>query len=199
MATSVPAAALASQSPTVPALDGSASLSGGPAGTDPVVTPQLSRAPLLLADPVFSDLSQLNTEMARSAAGRPVQIRYAEGALNREIDSSMDSLAAADPGFPYRDIHIDIKRDRVIVTGEVTVLTFDVLAQVEGTVVARACVPQLEIESLSLGGIMTPRFVRGRVEEMVLEAMAWYPADYPLCIEEIVLEENRATLYGHRR
>jgi hypothetical protein len=168
-------------------------------GLDPVLTPQLSSAPLLLADPIFSDLSQLNDEMARSAAGRPVQIRYAEGALNGEIASSMDRLAAADPDFPYRDVHVDIKRDRVIITGEITVLTFDVLAQVEGTVVARDCVPQLEIESLSLGGIMTPRFVKGRVEKMVLEAMAWYPADYPLCIEEIVLEENRATLYGYRR
>jgi hypothetical protein len=29
--------------------------------------------------------------------------------------------------------------------------------------------------------------------------MTWYPADYPLCLEQIVLEETRLTCYGYRR
>jgi len=37
------------------------------------------------------------------------------------------------------------------------------------------------------------------VQDMVFEAMAWYPQDYPLCLEEIVLEDIGATVYGYRR
>jgi hypothetical protein len=57
----------------------------------------------------------------------------------------------------------------------------------------------LEIDRLRLAGVMTPAFVRDEVESMIHEAVAWYPADYPLCLEQIVLEETSATVYGHRR
>jgi hypothetical protein len=46
---------------------------------------------------------------------------------------------------------------------------------------------------------MTPKIVKDQVQDMVLEAMAWYPEDYPLCLEEIVLEDSQATVYGFRR
>ena len=155
----------------------------------------LETVPLLLADPAFADLSTLNAEMDRSAPGRAVQIRYQEEALNREITA----LLANNPDLPYRDVSIDLKRDRVVVTGNAIVLGFEVSAIIEGILTAEDCQPQFEIESVSLASIVTPGFVKGRVGEMLQEAMAWYPADYALCIEQIVLEETKASIYGTRR
>jgi hypothetical protein len=57
----------------------------------------------------------------------------------------------------------------------------------------------MEIETISIAGVLTPGFVKDRIKVMLLEALEWYPANYPLCLEQIVLEEDRATIYGHRR
>ncbi|MBN1658763.1 MAG: hypothetical protein JXA93_10195 [Anaerolineae bacterium] len=158
-------------------------------------TQALSMAPLLLADPAFTDLSELDAEMDRSASGRPVQIRYQETALNREIAA----LLAGDLNLPYHDVLIDLRRDHVVVTGKVSVLGFEVNAAIEGTIVARDCRPQFDVESVSVASIVTPDLVKRRVAEMLHEAMAWYPADYALCIEQIVIEEAKASIYGTRR
>ncbi len=166
---------------------------------DSTATPQpeatLDSTPLLLADPEISSLSTLNAEMSRSAPNRAVQIRYQEEALNREIAA----LWTNNPDLPFRDVHVDLQRNRAVITGRTTVLGFQVTAAVTGHVSVQECQPQLEIETVSVAGVMTPNFVKDQVEEMILEAIAWYPDDYPLCLEQIVLEEMRATVYGYRR
>jgi len=92
-----------------------------------------------------------------------------------------------------------MKHDGVVVSGKVTVLGFQMDANATGTVSVKDCLPQLEIERVSVAGVMTPRFVKDQVEELLLETMTWYPVDYPLCLEQIVVEETKATIYGHRR
>lgn len=161
----------------------------------PEPTQVLLTRPLLLADPEFHSLASLNAELARSAPGRVVQIRYRETTLNQEIATMCEN----NPDLPFRNVHADLKRDQVVLTGEITVLSFQVEARVTGTIVARDCRPQIEIEAISMAGVLTPRFVRNQIEQTVLDAMTWYPADYPLCLEQIVLEETRATLYGYHR
>ncbi|MGD8902641.1 MAG: hypothetical protein PVI67_03655 [Anaerolineae bacterium] len=169
--------------------------------TQPAIqpTPQpratLASSPLLLTDPQISDIAPLDAEMARSAPERAVQIRYEEGALNAEIAA----LWRNNPDLPYRHVRVDLMRDQVVVTGQVSVLGFSIDAELTGKVTAEDCAPVLEIDRLRLAGVMTPAFVRDEVEGMIHEAMAWYPADYPLCLEQIVLEEMSATLYGYRR
>jgi hypothetical protein len=161
----------------------------------PEPSPTLIADPLLLADPEISSLSQLDAELARSAPDRAVQIRYQEETLNRELAA----LWLNNPDLPYRDVHVDMRRDGVTVSGRVNVLGFEVRGEVEGQVLVRDCLPQLRIEEVKLAGVMTPSFVREEIEDMVLEAMTWYPPDYALCLEQIVLEEMRATVYGYRR
>ena len=167
----------------------------GTAKATPGIAAEVVSAPLLLVDPEFHTLAALNAELERSAPGRVVQIRYQEEALNREIAT----LWINNPSLPYRDVQVDLQDNGVAISGQVTVLGFQVDAHLEGTVVARNCQPQLEVENVSLAGIMAPRFVRARVVTMAQESMAWYPADYPLCLEQIVLEETRATFYGYHR
>jgi hypothetical protein len=148
-----------------------------------------------MANPELKSLTQLNAEMSRSAPERAVQIRYQEEALNRELAALVENR----PDLPYRNVQIDLKRDQIIVTGSVTLAGFDVDARVTGKIVAQDCLPQFEITSLSIEGLMALPFFRDQIGEMIREAMRWYPADYPLCLEQIVLEETRATVYGYRR
>jgi len=165
----------------------------------PKPTPKAEQAlvssPLLMSDPEITNLMSLNNEMSRSAPGRAVQIRYQEAMLNRQIAA----LVQNNPDLPYRDVQVDLKRDQVVVTGNVTVLGFQVSTEAVGTVTAQNCLPQMEIQTISIAGVLTPGFVKDQIKDMILEALAWYPADYPLCLEQIVLEERRATVYGHCR
>jgi hypothetical protein len=155
----------------------------------------LVSSPLLLADPEITSLSKLDAEMSRSAPDRAVQIRYQEDTLNRQIAA----LWRNNPELPYRDVEVDMQPGQVAVSGRLTVLGFAVEAELLGQVVAVDCVPQLEVENLSVAGLVTPKFVKDQVQEMIYEAMAWYPEDYPLCLQEIVLEDTKATVYGYRR
>jgi hypothetical protein len=87
----------------------------------------------------------------------------------------------------------------VLLTGDVVILGFDVSTEVLGNIVVEDCVPRLETQSVSIAGVLTPGFVKEQVREIADGALSWYQADYPLCLDQIVIEEERATLYGHRR
>jgi hypothetical protein len=153
------------------------------------------KTPLLLADQGFGTLAGLDTEMNRSATGRPVLVRYSETTLNEELAA----LLANSSDIPYRNVYVDLKPDQVILTGDVEVMGFDVSTTALGTIVAEECRPYIQVTSVSIGGVLTPGFMEDQIEELMLQALDWYPADYPLCIDQIVIEEERATVYGHKR
>lgn len=168
-----------------------------PGGEQPIAQGEatLESRPLLMADPGIGNMVGMNRAMAESAAGRVVQIRYSEAALNEQIKA----LLSNNPRLPYHDVYIDLRRDQAVVTAGASVLGFDLDTEVVGSVVADDCLPRMEIESIAIEGVYTPNFVRSQIKALVLEALNWYPPDYPLCLEQIVLEEDRATLYGYRR
>jgi hypothetical protein len=168
-----------------------------PSQPTPIPTPTIKpiSSPLLMSDLHFNSWARLNQEMGRSAVGRRVLIGYSEAMLNNEIATMLQNS----PDLPYRNVHVDLKRDQVVVTGDVMVLGFDVSTEIEGTVQVEDCRPKMEIRSISIAGLLTPGFVKEQVKEMVLEALDWYPDGYPLCLEEILLEEERATVFGRRR
>jgi hypothetical protein len=189
------------QSPTPPVQAtqqvAAASNSTPPPLETPIPQPEQAwvSSPLLLSDVEFGNFAQVDKEMGRSAIGRAVQIRYDEATLNSEIATLLENK----PDLPYRDVQIDLKHDGVIVAGDVTVLGFTVSTEVEGAVVAKDCLPRMQINSTSVAGVLTPGFVKERIEQMLLDALNWYPVDHPLCLQQIVLEEDRATVYGYRR
>jgi hypothetical protein len=168
-----------------------------PEPEQPVAQPEemLLSSPLLMSDLGSSSLMRMDSEMSRSAEGRAVQIKFSEAALNHEIEMLLEN----NPDLPYDNVHVDLKRDQVVLTGDVTVLRFQVGTEVVGTVVAEDCMPHMQIQSMSIAGVLTPGFVKDQIRRLILEALNWYPPDYPLCLEQIVLEEDRAMVYGHRR
>jgi hypothetical protein len=173
------------------------SLPAAPGTQEPVTQPATTAAsaPLLLTDPGLGDLARMNAEMSRSAPGRPVQITYHEQALNREISALLSGV----PSLPYQDVSVDLWHDKVVVTGRVTILGLPVNARVSGLVWAEDCVPRLEVSSVTIAGFPTPRFVKDEIAAMLQEALDSYPSDHPLCLGQIVLQEDQATVYGYRR
>jgi hypothetical protein len=167
------------------------------AGNSPTPAPEatLVTSPLLMADPEISTLTRLDAEMSRSAPDRAVQIRYQEDALNSEIAT----LWVNNPDLPYRDVQLDLQREQVVVTGTVSAWGFDAKVKVTASVSAQDCVPQFEIKSVSVMGVVAPLFVRNQFDKLIAEPTTWYPADYPLCVEQIVVEDTRLTVYGYRR
>jgi hypothetical protein len=133
--------------------------------------------------------------MSRSSPGRPVLIRYSEAILNEELTVLLVSNAE----LPYDNVYVDLQPNQLTMTGDVEVVGFEVSTTVVGSVVAEECRPRVQISSVSIGGVVTPGFIQEQVEQLVLEALDWYPVDYPLCLDQIVIEEERATVYGHRR
>jgi hypothetical protein len=173
------------------------SQAGAAVGQAPAPQPALPliSSPLLLSDPILADLVQVDAEMSRSAAGRTVQIRYQETALNREIAAWL----AQSPDLAYRNVLVSLEQDRVVVTGDVAVLGFDVGAEVLGMLAADNCLPRVEIQAISVGGLLTPGFVKDRVTAAIMEAFSWYPPDSTLCLERIVVQDGVVTVYGVRR
>lgn len=171
-----------------------APVSGGQ-GTTGQSSGMLVSSPLVLSDPEFDSLGQVDAEMANSTIGRQVQIRYGEAALNREIAI----LVAQSSDLDFRDVQVNLDRDRAVVTGNVTVLGFDVGAEVQGVVIVENCLPRVELQTVSIGGFLTPGVVKDEVTQLVLGALDWYPPDSALCLERIVLEDGVVTVYGYRR
>jgi len=155
----------------------------------------LVSSPLVLSDPEFNSLAQVDAEMAHSTVGRQVQIRYGEAALNREIAI----LIAESSDLGFRDVQVNLDRGGAVVTGDVMVLGLNLGAEVQGVVVIEDCLPRVELHAVSVEGLLTPRFVKDQVTEMVLGALDWYPPDSALCLERIVLEDGAVTVYGYRR
>ena len=115
------------------------------------------------------------------------------------LKSEITSMVENRPGLPYRNVRVDLMRDQVLLTGDVVLMGFELTTEVQGTVRVEDCRPQTEIQEISIAGVLTPGFVKDQAKEMLVEALDWYPENHPLCLEQIVLEEDRATAYGHRR
>lgn len=158
-------------------------------------SPALEADPLVLVDPDVDRLNRLDAEIRQSAVGRPFEIQMAEDALNEQLAVALARYG----GLPYTGVSADLKPGQVVLSGKVRVIGMELPAEVRGTVVAVGCRPAVQIDSVTVGGILTPKFVKQQVVQLVEDSLDWYPADYPLCIEQIVIEENRAILYGSRR
>ena len=150
---------------------------------------------LVLSDPGFSGLMRAGSAVERAARGERVEIRYKEAALNEQIAA----LLADTPNLPYHDVRVSLRPDSIAVSGNVTVLGLGVSAELLGMLVAEDCAPQMDVHAVSVGGVLTPRFIKNQASSIVLRALDWYPPDAPLCLDRIELAEGSVTVYGYRR
>lgn len=151
--------------------------------------------PLILADPPFHDLTGLDEELAASAAGRTVQVRYLETSLQREIALLLEGRT----DLPFQNARLELRTGQVVIVGDLSVLGVPIHAEVKGTLVASECRPWVDVGSVKIGWLFTPVAVRDQVERQIGEVLEWYPEGYPLCVDRIITQDDRVTLYGHRR
>ncbi len=170
---------------------------GGP--PEQTLTPEpseeLTSSPLNLSDPPLDRVMNVDSEMARSEPGRRVLISYSEEALNREVDRFLERY----PFLPYERVTVDLQRDRVAVKGDVTVQGVRATVSVVGRLEARDCRPWAEIDLLTVEGMPTPGLFREGVNQLLADALAWYPPDHALCLDWIILEEDQVTVFAERR
>ena len=108
-------------------------------------------------------------------------------------------LLEAREELPFDDVRLELGRDQVTASGLSTVLGLQVATEVVGNVVAVNCLPQLQVDEVSVAGVLAPGFFANLIRESLVDAMNWYPTNSPLCLEQIILEEGRVSVYAHRR
>lgn len=190
--TAAPGAA-APASTDVPVLSGSA-LAPLPPAEATRIAAGLAQA-LILSDPAFSGLMANGSSVEAAAQGQRVEIQYGESRLNQEIAA----LMAQTEDLPYDDVQLSVHSDRVLVTADVSVLGIGVKTELLGQLVVDECALRMEVSAVSVGGVLTPRFIKNAASDTALRALNWYPADSPLCLDRVVTGEGRLTLYGYRR
>ncbi len=156
---------------------------------------QLISSPLNLSDSALDWVMNVDAEMANSAAGRLVNIRYSEEALNREIVQFLQRF----PFLPYGPVSVDLKRDAVVVKADVELYGVTASVEVGGRVGARDCRPWAEIDYVSISGMPTPGLFRDGIQQLLEDALAWYPPDHPLCLQWIIVDEDQVTVNASRR
>ncbi|HNS49722.1 MAG TPA: hypothetical protein PKO09_00900 [Anaerolineae bacterium] len=190
----LPVESAAALSPESIALEPGSALAPGATGASAASTAPIT-TPLILADPPFHDLTALDRELATSAAGRTVQIRYLEASLQKEVGLLLEGRS----DLPYQNVQLELRGGQLVVLGDLVLLGVPLHAQVKGTLVASDCRPSVAVSSVKIGWLFTPVVVRNQVESLIGQVLEWYPEGYPLCIDRIVTQEDRVTLYGHRR
>lgn len=162
---------------------------------EPESSVQLMSSPLNLSDPELDWVMNSDAEMVGSASGRQVNIRYSEQALNSEIVLFLQRF----PFLPYGPVAIDLKRDMVVVRADVELYGVTATVEVGGRVGASDCLPWAQVEYISIAGMPTPGLFLEGIGQLLDDALAWYPADHPLCLHWIIVDEDQVTVNASRR
>jgi hypothetical protein len=161
----------------------------------PEPTTQLLTYPLNLSDPALDSVLDMGAQMGSSAVGRRVQIEYTEEALNREVVGFLERY----PFLPYKRVSVELEQDRVTVKGDVTLQGITASVEVAGRVGTRDCQPWADMDDLKIAGMPTPGLFREGIEQLLQDAVHWFPPDHPLCLEWIIVDEDQVTIYASRR
>jgi hypothetical protein len=148
--------------------------------------------PVELDDPSISELVVLDAELQTWPPGRILQVTYTQQGLNRELDA----LLAANPGLPFRDVEAVVAWDELRLSGTMRLLGVDVPLVAVGQVLAVDCRPRVQVNSLTAGVLPAPGLVRDQVLGRLQQWIRWFPADHPLCIQDIQFDDGVLTVVG---
>jgi hypothetical protein len=170
--------------PTAPA--GTATPASGSPTADPVPPP------VLLDDPPLAELAALDAELRAWPPGRVVQVSYSQAALNRELAALLD----VNPQVPLRDLRAELSWNKVKLAGTLLLLGLEVPVQAEGRVTVVDCRPRVHLDALTAGGLPAPGLVRDGVFGLLQQWTPWYPADHPLCLQDVALGDETVIIIG---
>jgi hypothetical protein len=161
-----------------------------PASGSPTANPAMP--PVVLDDPPLAELAALDAELRAWPPGRLVQVSYSQAALNRELAA----LLAVNPQVPLRDLRAELSWDEIKLAGTLLLLGVEVPIQAEGRVTIVDCRPRVQVDLLTAGGLPAPGLVRDEVFGLLQQWIRWYPADHPLCLQDVALGDETVIVVG---
>jgi len=161
----------------------------------PSLTPTPTPTPLVITDPSLTDRELLEQQFQEAQVGRRLVILVHDDHLEREIAAYL----ATQPEAPYRNVTVRFTPGVVELGGEVEVLGLWVPATIRGQVKVSDCRPEATITELEVGGLLTPRWIRDYVTDLVYDALDLYPDDLLVCLESVQIKEREALVEGTKR
>jgi len=104
----------------------------------------------------------------------------------------------AHPNVPFRDPQVSIRPEGVTAEGVAEVLGLRIGLSGRAAILLRDGVPLVTLEDLHLAGLAVPGLVRDRIQ-VEIDAQFSLAQDLPVIINEITLEEGKATILGKIR
>jgi len=102
------------------------------------------------------------------------------------------------PNVPFRDPQVSIRPEGVTAEGVAEILGLRIGISGRAAIRLRDGAPLVTLEDLHLAGLAVPGFVRDRIQTEI-DAQFSLAQNLPVLIEEIRLEEGRATILGKIR
>jgi hypothetical protein len=139
-----------------------------------------------------ADLAALRQKLIEGGhSGEPFTV----GITDLEAAETIAWYLDRHPSVPFRDPQVFVQPDGITAKGVAEVAGLRVGLTGRATIQLQDGVPLVTVEDLDLAGVAVPGFVRDRIQAEI-DAQFSLAQDLPVSIEELRLEEGRATVRG---
>ncbi len=99
------------------------------------------------------------------------------------------------PGIPFREPQVSITPDGIAASGVAEIAGLRVGLTGKARIVLRNGIPLVTLADLEVAGVAVPGFVQNRIQQEIDDQFA-LAQDLPVTIDELLLEEGKATVRG---
>ena len=139
-----------------------------------------------------SDLAALRQKLREGGHnGEPYTVELTD----QEAAETVAWYLEGHPNVPFRDPQVSIRPDGVTASGVAEVFGLRIGVSGRAMIRLRDGAPLITVEDLHLAGVAVPGFVRERIQAEI-DTQFGLMQDLPVTIDEIKLEEGKATISG---
>lgn len=166
----------------------------------PTVTPTSTIAPsptpVTLIDPSLTESESLTKQLEAMPVGQRIVVVLHDDHFTQELAAYL----ATNPQAIYRDVNVRFLPGQVEVQGQIRVLGVWIPATVWSDLQVEHCRIKAPITDFSVGGVLTPSFLRDEAGKLVQSELEKALDDLfkslPVCLERIEVSEGVATAEG---
>lgn len=152
-----------------------------PAGPALIVEPRLA--------PDIAELRDRLVEGGHNGEAFTVEI------TDQEAEETIAWYLVRNPRIPFRDPQVSITLRGVLASGVAEIAGLRVGLTGQAGIELRDGVPYITLDDLDIAGVAVPGFVQDRIQAEI-DAQFGLAQDLPLIIDELRLEEGKATIRG---
>jgi hypothetical protein len=139
--------------------------------------------------PDLADVRQRLVEGGHS--GEPFAIEITD----QEAAETLAWYLARHPNVPFREPQVSVTADSVVARGVAEIAGLRLAVEGKARIELEDGVPIVTLEDLDVAGIVVPGLVRDGIQAQIDDQFA-LAQDLPIIVDELVLEEGRATVRG---